>query len=158
MVMGDGAAVAQDRVGRSGLDGGPLLELGATTARGHYRVVGCRPIRVDVREAARHLAAATHVTDRVAGDSHHGFVKRGYASPGGGRPEGPAPHAGRDEGVAEIGRIEEGAAPGTGRTLASALVRRAGAAGIGWHPPSVIARALEGACHPGIQAMIRGLE
>ena len=56
VVVGDGPAGGQDRVGGGALDLRPLLELLAPAGRGQDGVVGGRPVGIDVGEAARHRA------------------------------------------------------------------------------------------------------
>src|ERR1700704_1848791 len=52
MMMRDGAACRDQCVARRILDGLPLLEERAVSTKGMEREIGCRPVRVDVGEAA----------------------------------------------------------------------------------------------------------
>ena len=53
MMMRDGAACCDQRVARRMLDGPPLIEKRAVSTKCVERKIECRPVRVDVGEAAR---------------------------------------------------------------------------------------------------------
>src|SRR5207245_3764798 len=98
----------------------PLLELGAAPAGGEHGVVRCGPIRINVREAARHLTGAAHATKGILGGGPDARVERREAIPRDRGLEGLAHHAHRDECVTEIGSVEEGLTPRTGGAFAGA--------------------------------------
>src|SRR5262249_58049135 len=121
-------------------------------------VVGRRPIRIQVREAAGDDALAADALDGVARRSDHRLVERREALPGDGGLERLADHAEPDDGVAQVGCVQEGAAPCTRRSLACALAVAPRATGIRRYLPAVVAGALERPLHPGVESMVGGLE
>ena len=131
------------------LIGVPLLELGAGPARRVDGVVGRRPVRVDVREAAGEGAAAALAVHRVADRRADAVVELREAIPRDRGLERLVDEAEPRHRVADVRPAQEGRAPRRGRV---------GAALLGLRLPTVLAADLERAGEPGLELVVGRLE
>ena len=169
MVVGAGAAVAHHRGIAGELDVAPHRQRAAQVAirRSLHRVgeVRRRPVRVDVREAARqHGAASGGGADGARDVLLDAGIERVEAVPGDGALEGVEDHAEPRRLVAVVRRAQEGGAPVAG----GALAVRGVAAGLGWlhrrgdrgrvELPAVVGHEFERARHPRLQRVVGRLE
>ncbi len=111
-----------------------------------------------MREAARHLPAAADAAERVLGGADDRGVECREAVPGDRGLERLADDTHADQGVAEVGRVEEGAPPGARGAVAIALRAAARGARAGGHAAAVVAGAFERAFHPCVERMVGRLE
>jgi hypothetical protein len=165
VMVGDRAAAGEDHLGRGRLDLLPLGQLVAAPGGRQHREVRRRAVRIDVREPARDGPVTSERLPRAFAYRPDELVE---AIPGHCGLERLGEDPGCDEGVAQVGHLKEGVAPGGLRVAAPARARRGGVAArprraaIGRRPllrtAAVVLAQLERAGHPWLELVVRRLE
>src|SRR6516165_6062600 len=150
VVVRDGAARLDERVGGGVLDRLPLLQEGAVTAQPMEREVRGGAVGIDMGEAAGDLARLSRgLANGALGRGFDLVVEAFEALPGDRGLEGVADDRTRHHALARIGHADEGVAPDACRTRAM-RIRLAG----GFGRAAVIGTELKRALHPGLDRMI----